>query len=197
MGNIKDTVRENLINFRKANKLTQIELADKIGYSDKAVSRWEHGDVIPDIETLDNLARVYGVDITAFFKENPNIEQEKRKKLQIGNKLTISLLSILAVWFIATIAHIYVSIIFNLNIWEVFVLAVPVSCVLGIVFSAIWGSRRLTFVVISMLIWSTLAYLYIHWLNYNLWHLFFVGIPLQIAVVLCANLRRSGGRDKQ
>ena len=59
MDNIKEIVRENLVMLRKAHKLTQIELSQKIGYSDKAISRWETGEVTPDIETLNNLAELY------------------------------------------------------------------------------------------------------------------------------------------
>lgn len=53
---IKEVLIENLISLRKEHKLTQLELAEKIGYSDKAVSRWEHGEVLPDVETLDKIA---------------------------------------------------------------------------------------------------------------------------------------------
>ena len=55
---IKETVRENLIKLRKEHKFTQIELAERIGYSDKAISRWETGEVNPDIETLEKLAGI-------------------------------------------------------------------------------------------------------------------------------------------
>jgi transcriptional regulator with XRE-family HTH domain len=67
MANVKETVRENLVKLRKEHKWTQMELAEKIGYSDKAISRWETGEVNPDIETLDKLAELYEVDISVLF----------------------------------------------------------------------------------------------------------------------------------
>ena len=192
MKEIKEIVSDNLVAFRKARKLTQLELADMIGYSDKAVSRWEHGEVTPDIETLDRLAKIYGINISAFFEESPNLEKERKLSLQIGNKLTITLLSIVSVWFLITIAYIYGKIIMNENFWHLFILAVPLSCVLGIIFNSIWGKRIYTFVILSIFVWSLLAWFYLYWINYNMWILFFIGIPIQVAIVLCANLRSSG-----
>ena len=192
MKEIKEIVSDNLVAFRKARKLTQLELADMIGYSDKAVSRWEHGEVTPDIETLDRLAKIYGINISAFFEESPNLEKERKLSLQIGNKLTITLLSIVSVWFLITIAYIYGKIIMNENFWHLFILAVPLSCVLGIIFNSIWGKRIYTFVILSVFVWSLLAWFYLYWINYNMWILFFIGIPIQVAIVLCANLRSSG-----
>ncbi len=192
MKEIKEIVSDNLVAFRKARKLTQLELADMIGYSDKAVSRWEHGEVTPDIETLDRLAKIYGINISAFFEESPNLEKERKLSLQIGNKLTITLLSIVSVWFLITIAYIYGKIIMNENFWHLFILAVPLSCVLGIIFNSIWGKRIYTFVILSVFVWSLLAWFYLYRINYNMWILFFIGIPIQVAIVLCANLRSSG-----
>ncbi|HBF86566.1 MAG TPA: hypothetical protein DDW54_02685 [Clostridiales bacterium] len=192
MKEIKEIVSDNLVAFRKARKLTQLELADMIGYSDKAVSRWEHGEVTPDIETLDRLAKIYGINISAFFEESPNLEKERKLSLQIGNKLTITLLSIVSVWFLITIAYIYGKIIMNENFWHLFILAVPLSCVLGIIFNSIWGKRIYTFVILSVFVWSLLTWFYLYWINYNMWILFFIGIPIQVAIVLCANLRSSG-----
>lgn len=64
---VKETVKENLIRLRREHKLTQLELSEKINYSDKAISRWETGEVTPDVETLAHLASLYGIPITAFF----------------------------------------------------------------------------------------------------------------------------------
>lgn len=64
---VKETVKANLIRLRREHKLTQLELSEKINYSDKAISRWETGEVTPDVETLEHLSHLYGIPITAFF----------------------------------------------------------------------------------------------------------------------------------
>ena len=58
---VKETVKDNLVRLRREHKLTQLELSEKINYSDKAISRWETGEVTPDVETLEQLARLYDV----------------------------------------------------------------------------------------------------------------------------------------
>ena len=52
MEDLKVIFAQNLIALRKQMKLTQIELAEKINYSDKAVSKWERGESIPDVSVL-------------------------------------------------------------------------------------------------------------------------------------------------
>ncbi len=80
--NIKETVKANLIRLRREHKLTQLELSEKINYSDKAVSRWETGEVTPDVETLAHLAALYDIPITAFFLSPGERLSKKEKKAQ-------------------------------------------------------------------------------------------------------------------
>ena len=61
MENIKEIIASNLASLRKERKFTQQELASKLNYSDKAVSRWEHAETLPDIETLCKICEIYGV----------------------------------------------------------------------------------------------------------------------------------------
>ena len=49
---LKKIVTENLIYYRKINKLTQLQLAEKLNYSDKAISKWERGESLPDLYIL-------------------------------------------------------------------------------------------------------------------------------------------------
>lgn len=186
MENVKELVRENLIKLRKANKFTQLELAQQIGYSDKAVSRWETGEVTPDIETLNSLSELYGVPLTAFFEKlDKNSAKKKRfKNLQIGNKMAISLLSVVCVWAIATVIFATLLTAGTPNAWLSFVWALPVSFVIAIVFNALWGRRGWTFVFVSLLIWTLILSVYLQLLAYNMYLLFIVGVPLQVCVIL-------------
>ena len=53
----------NLVRFRKAAGLTQLELAEKLMYSNKTISKWERGESVPDIFTLKSIAEIYGVTV--------------------------------------------------------------------------------------------------------------------------------------
>ena len=55
----KALVAKNLANYRKINNLTQLDLAEQLSYSDKAISRWEKGEVIPDVLTLNKLCEIF------------------------------------------------------------------------------------------------------------------------------------------
>lgn len=60
---------ENLTKERKKRSLTQKELAQALGISDKTYSKWETGENEPDIDALCRLAEYYGVGPAAFFRE--------------------------------------------------------------------------------------------------------------------------------
>lgn len=189
MSEIKEIVKQNLIKFRKQNKLTQIELAKQLDYSDKAISRWETGETTPDIETLEKLANVYGVQITDFFSEKEVEKPKESVGLSRVNKFIITLLSAVAVWFIIIIAYVYLQLIKGDNVWQLFVLGVPCSAVILIVFSSIWGNRFMIGISVSLFVWSALAYVYLEAIAYNMWLIFIVGIPIQIAIVLATFIK--------
>lgn len=188
MDNIKDTIKTNLVRLRKEKKMTQLELAEKINYSDKAISRWEKGEVTPDIETLDKLSKIYDVPIETFFaKTEKKFRYFKLKKIEMGNKLAISLLAVLSVWIIALFYFIYMDFRDDTSAWTIFLWAIPVSCIVGIIFNAIWGKRIFLFVLVSLLIWTLITAFCVQMLiNYNdfPWFVYIVGIPLQIGTIL-------------
>ena len=63
MEELRTVIANNLMNLRKASKLTQLELAEKLNYSDKAISKWETGKGFPDISLIEPLANVLQVSI--------------------------------------------------------------------------------------------------------------------------------------
>lgn len=191
MENINLIIGNNIKELRKSNKLTQYELAEKLNYSNKAISRWESGDIIPDVLTLNKICEVFNIPLSQIFEKN--VTQTKVKKhyrLQIGNKLAISLLSILLVWLVATIVFVYSQIILNTTPWQVFIMAIPASCIVGLVFNCIWGKRGYNFLIISAMVWSLLACIYIWLQNYNIWPIFLIGIPVQIGIILWSNITK-------
>ena len=195
MKDVNLVIANNIKELRKANKLTQFELSEKLNYSNKAISRWESGEVIPDVQTLNRLCEIFNIPLSKIFEENISKQKIKRTyKLQMGNKLTISLLAVLMVWFIATIAFVYSGIITNTYFWQIFIWSIPVSCIVGIVFNSIWGKKMFNFVLISILVWSSLACLYIMLISYNIWPIFLIGIPMQIGIILWSNITSNNVR---
>lgn len=188
---INITIGRNLQKLRRNMKLTQLELAEKFNYSDKSISKWEKGESLPSIEVLYQLAKFYGVSLDALTTEGEIILPDQpaltRDRL-FPTKLIIALLAISAVWITATIVYVTNQILTGNNLFMVFLWSVPISCVLLIIFNAIWGKRRWLFWILSFLLWSMLVCLHIQLIEYNVWIIYFVGIPLQIAVILWSAL---------
>ena len=147
MANIKETLRTNLVKLRKERKWTQMELAEKIGYSDKAISRWETGEVNPDIEVIDKLAELYGIEISVFFSEYNSKEYKAQtsKENQLGRKMAVSLLAIVALWYIGIMMHIYSSTfrVSESRSWLIFIWLIPITFILCAVLNAKWGNSVL------------------------------------------------------
>ena len=75
MEDIRLILADNLTKLRKKHKLTQVELAHKLGFSDKSVSKWEQGDTIPDIETIKKIADLYGVSVDSLLEDKPQEDE--------------------------------------------------------------------------------------------------------------------------
>ena len=132
MKDINLVIGTNIKELRKANKLTQYELAEKLNYSNKAISRWESGEVIPDVLTLNKICEIFKIPLSQIFEENvTNTKVKKYYKMQIGNKLAISLLSVLFIWLAATTTFVCLNITNGITLWQIFVWAIPLSCIVG------------------------------------------------------------------
>lgn len=184
MDNLNLTIAKNLTTLRKKNKLTQLELAKLLNYSDKAVSKWENGESVPGIEVLHRLSKIYNVSLDYIVGEKTeqtpvNITPVIKKKRHI-----ITLLSIVVVWFVALLFYTAFDIFSDIKIWILFCWAVPASMIVAIVFDAIWNNHRALFWLVSALIWSMLVCTSLQFFDYNIWQILFIGIPLQIGTIL-------------
>ena len=66
---IAEIIAENLVSLRKKHNLTQNDLAEKLKYSDNTISRWEHAEITPSIETLEKISEIYEVPLESLLKE--------------------------------------------------------------------------------------------------------------------------------
>lgn len=148
---LREYFARNLAYYRKALGLTQIELAEKLNYSDKSVSKWERGDGLSDLAVTVQIAEIFGLSVNDLVAEKP-----RRKLMTTRNKIIITLLSMGVAWLVATVLFFLCEIIFpEVSVWWLFyIYAIPISAVVGIVFSCIWWKKIHIFAAISTLIWS-------------------------------------------
>lgn len=194
MTDLKKIVAQNIQELRKNAGYTQLQLAEKLNYSDKAVSKWESGASIPDVGVLLEIANLFGVTVDYLLYEDHKVPVRAMVKgtMMGRKKLVIALLSVALVWLIATATFVALNIF---GIWDarwlVFIFSVPVSAVVAIVFNSIWGKRRHNYVYISILMWSALASIYLFLLSYNIWLIFLVGIPGQVIICLWSGMKKT------
>lgn len=190
--NVQDTLVNNLIALRKARGLTQIELGEKINYSDKTISKWENGDSCPNVEAVYKVARFYGVTVDDLLSEDfRNDKNTVAQRQRNYSKVIISCLAVMAVWVIATIIFAAMLLKSAPMPWIIFVLATPASAVVALVFNSMWGNTRFNYLIISILLWTLLTSIFLSALEYVsvLWVIFLIGIPIQIAIILWSQLK--------
>jgi len=190
MDNLKDIVSKNIIYLRTTNKMTQLELGEALSYSDKAVSKWERGEAVPDAYVLIKLSTLFNVSVDYLLSEH-NDKELKSAVSQRFDRRIISLISFLGTWTLAIIIF-AVFWFFGSVQWLVFAYTLPISLVVMIVLTAVWGKKKNNAYYISFLIWSIIGAIYMTFLKYNLWFLFVIGLPAQVLVLLSFRIRKKG-----
>lgn len=236
MDDWKRVVAENLTALRKSHGYTQAQLAEQLHYSDKAVSKWERGESMPDLAVMKQLADFYGILIDDLLlteeqrqeretpppaetvpplpapepqsfpetdipmlptimkqpipgsafppEESPTVRKKK-------NHLIIAGMAALLVWFIATLIFVVLDTVLpELQYGSfLFIYAAPVTAVVCLVFNSIWFNPRWNYAIISFLMWSVLAAIFLTFYQYHIWKLFLIGIPAQLIILLWSRLR--------
>lgn len=197
MKELNDIIAANISELRKTSGMTQNELAEKLNYSDKAVSKWERGESIPDVSVLKAIADNFNVTVDYLLTREHKVYQEEKKetrKRKKGNRLIITLISVVVVWLVAVFLYMNLDSFLQdaRGTWLVFVYAVPISGIVTLVFNSLWGKRLLNFILSSLILWSLLTGIYLSILilgGSNIWLLFVLGVPGQIIIILWSRLR--------
>ena len=199
MKDIKSQVAKNLGALRKQRGLTQADVAEKLNYSDKAISRWEKGDTLPDLNVLYEICQFYGITMNELIGE----EEAKAKEDNITEKdaraynAWLCAIAGVSVWLIATVLYfIHETITNGTNpLWIIFVWAVPVSCVVLLLFGKPIFHWVANFVISSVVAWTLLGSIYLNLVFfvpienlYTLWPIFFIGVPVQAILFLAHKL---------
>ena len=188
MTELKKTVAKNIATLRVASHLTQFELGERLSYSDKAVSRWERGEAIPDAYVLLQMAEIFGVTVDFILKPHTDEElsgkneEKPTEKSAVKAKQLVVLLSFLGVWSLSLVVFIVSAFLYR-YFWLAFIYALPVSFLVLFIFNCLWGTRRMGGFYLSVTVWGLLLSLHLSLLAYpNAWLFYLVGIPAQIII---------------
>lgn len=198
---LKMQIGANIAAYRKRAGLTQAGLAEKLNYSDKAVSKWERGESAPDVLTLVVLAEQFEISVNDLLVDpnalpgNPgNLEKamtqvsEKALKRKANKSIILGLSSTL-VWFVVLLIFVVLSSFSVLERYSylTFVYGIPANAIVLLSLRSAWRDFRWNRALVSMIAWGALisvyASLYLFW-NLNIWKIFLLGIPGQIAIFL-------------
>ena len=201
MKNLNEIIGENLTFLRKKAGFTQLELGEKFNYSDKTVSKWEQGSILPSVDVLKDIADFYGVSVDYILSEHSTEKDFKSVVKQTPNFTKKALLIALIILFIFSIGVvIYFAQVWNKKTmdlnenrwWVTFLWCVPISmAVLMFSTRSVFKSPLWWLVFASLFVWTILISAYVTWYpRGNYWYLFFIGVPLQVALILIHNLRK-------
>lgn len=196
---VKARIGSNIAFYRKQAGLTQAQLAERLNYSDKAVSKWERGESIPDVLTLMQIAAQFQVTVDALLgdvnalPDNPTtleraMTQVSEKALKRkANKNIILALSTTLVWFVALFVFVVFSSFDIPYSGLAFFYAIPVNAIVLLSLRSAWHDFRWNKALISGIVWGSLVSVYASiwaFLDFNAWKIFLLGIPGQIAIFL-------------
>ena len=185
---LRRNIANNLIHYRKESNLTQLQLAEKLNYSDKAISKWERAESIPDVYTLYTLADLYNCTVDDLLSERIKVKRSFYK-----NRFIISLMSVALVWLVAIVVYMIWKIIGDslklegVPYWITWFYAVLASCIDAVVFSKIWGKRWQRFFFVSGIVWSTGLVIFTHLILASIpvpWLVWCICAAVQVLVIL-------------
>ena len=199
---LRTQIGANIAAYRKSAGLTQAGLAEKLNYSDKAVSKWERGDSVPDVLTLVQLADQFGITVNDLLIDPNELPTDSDSRLEKAmtqvsekalkrkaDKNIILALSSTLVWFVALLAFVLLSSFDFLDKYSclLFFYAIPANAIVLLSLRSAWHDFRWNKALISIIVWGSLLSIYATLMIvclYNFWKIFLLGIPGQIAIFL-------------
>lgn len=189
--------------------MTQLDLAEKLNYSDKAVSKWERGESVPDVSVLLSIARLFSVSLDYLTEEEHSAPAEEsvqdhealkthhETRRKFNNHCFITAMCVLLVWMIATLIFVIFASIdiggkdISNYYWIIFIYAVPASCLVWLIMNSIWFNRRRNYLIISILMWAVFAAVHINLLavSLNIWPVYILGVPGQVIILMWSRVR--------
>ena len=185
MEDLKILFASNLINLRTKAGMTQLELAEKINYSDKSVSKWERAEAIPDITVLKAIGDIFEVSVDYLISPHDQWQPEpetdgKRKKY---NAKLITAISGIGIFTLATLLFVILWIAIR-PIYIIYASALPVFFLTLLILNSVWKVEMRNDVLTMLFILSLFLLVYVIFLPYNFWQLILVLIPAEVITFL-------------
>lgn len=140
---------DNIVYYRKKMALTQLELADKLNYSDKSISKWERGEGVPDIFVIKELSVFFGINVDQL------ISKRKQRFSLFKHRYLLAYFYASIAWLIAGTTFGILSILkVDYPAWHVLIYAIPVSSLVLLWFFFFWRQVKYIFLYFTLFQWS-------------------------------------------
>lgn len=185
MKTIREIVSTNITNLRKQAKLTQVDLAKKVNFSDKAISRWEKGEVLPDIETLELLAKTFEVSVSYMIEEHTKKPTCKKpiQKPPVRDVLS-QVLIICEIWTILGVVFAFFVVARDYYFWQLFIWGIPGTAIFLRLYYRKRKNSILNFIYETVFVWSILTCIFLHMISILPWYIFIIGVPIQGILII-------------
>ncbi len=155
---LRPIVARNISVCRKRAGMTQADLASKLNYSSKSISKWERAEGLPDLVVAQNMAELFGVSLDALLQDDApqhTVAAQPAAENNAGRRM-ILLMSVGLCWLVATVAFFLLKIaVPSLSrVWLAFIYALPASFIVCTVFTCLWWKKIWRLLSISGIIWT-------------------------------------------
>ena len=174
MEDLKVVFAGNLIRLRTEAGLTQAQLAEKLNYSDKSVSKWERADAIPDVLVVKAMADLFGVTVDFMLTSHDAWVPKPTKR--VLNTDVITAISVIGIWTVAAVLFVIFWLLNSFQ-WIILVAACPASLITLLVLNNVWGKRQYNLITVCLLLVSLFGTLYTSLVEYQPWQVWLLLRP--------------------
>ena len=179
--------------LRLVASMTQEQLAGRLGVSAQAVSKWESGTNMPDVQLLPEISVIFGVTIDYLLSDHDQWEAPTDdhgvKELTFSTRI-VTALAIAAIWTLATMLFVILWLANDTAIWRIFVWTLPITLIVLLVLNSVWNEGRKNRFIVSALVLSLILLLYLTFLERQPWQLFLIAAPALLIVYLSFHIKK-------
>ena len=189
MEDLRIIFASNLISIRKQNGMSQLELGEKLNYSDKTVSKWERAEGLPDVITLKAISEIFNVTTDWLLSPHDNEWAPPVERINVKNIIHVS---VLGIWTAAILAFVILWIL-DIKYWLIFAFALPLTFITLLVLNSVFYQGKNNMWITHGLLLSifTVIYLVFYYNQHlDLWPLIFVAVPCHIIVFLSFHIKK-------
>ena len=203
MNNIKEIFAQNLIHYRKTLGLTQLDLAERLNYSDKAISKWERGESLPDVITLKEIADMFNLTIDKLISKHtysqatPELQVTEIKKQTIFN-LKLAMLSGSAILFVAILIFVVLTLLNpeQTGNWLAFIYSIPLICIAFLLFAIFSKKKYFILLFAELLAFSISLILFLSISIPDTWLFFLIPVPVFFILYFALSLIPKNDKEK-